>query len=919
MRDTFQTLRENKLRCNGRKCEFAMKSISYLGFQLSSDGITITDDKIKIIKALKPPKDKKSLMQVLGLLTFFRRFVKSYSKRTYNMRQLLRKETVFKWTEECQKEFEDLKNALIQAPVLSPIDPNKPYLIVVDAALQGLGYTILQRQLDGYFHPIAYGGQACTPAMKSWTAAQLEIAAIGAALRSMEPYFLQQKVTVLTDNCSCLYFHKLQFGTAREKRMAVYLSQFNLNIRYIKGAHNMAADCLSRSFDAMSEEEKNVFMPQTDTEDFIFKVYDPAFEQNALNSNRQVGSHYGEPQAKTLQVAAVRRRRARRASIGATGRAPSAPSAVAAPSAAAAPLTASASNKSSDQSLDSTRPRPESADAKATESQDAIPQAPELSDEEIAEADGVNITDLPLIQDTDYEVDVEFSPMWNYLMTGQLTNREDIDRRTLLICDQFFIENGKLYKLELPRNKKLQRVKPLTHRLCIPEKFRDSILQVYHDKLGHSGQRRFLLTMMTRVYWRSLYSDAQKYALICDTCQRVKTNYSKRTIPLHPLEAEILPFTAWSLDIKTLPRVTNQGTTGLLCIIDVFSKFPIVLPISDFSAETTAKAFVNNIICHYGIPQKIYTDSGSNFMSRFFKEITRILGIKHYISAVHQPRTNGLSERLIRQVSEGLKLYAVNDLCLEEVLPIVLMALRANAHSKLQLSPFEILYGRNMPLGRSLEDEEFIAQTKGDLNSYQQFLRKRLQDIHEGIHKNIVETKLEDKRDYDKRNKAIAPSWFVGQKVMLQTFRPDVKNNKILTYKPFTGPYIITGIFASDGCGEAYRLVDESTGKPLRRLITGDRLKIYHTDPQGTARATSPGQEVRNQPTKIRDNKKNKVMVEAKCILRQAGKNNYLVLFSDNTKSWTNHVSEGLLRDWRLRQDEERLRRRQRRNQSVNN
>jgi len=45
-------------------------------------------------------------------------------------------------------------------------------------------------------------------------------------------------------------------------------------------------------------------------------------------------------------------------------------------------------------------------------------------------------------------------------------------------------------------------------------------------------------------------------------------------------------------------------------------------------------------------------------MSKFFKEVTRILGVKHFISAVHQPRTNGLSERLIRQISEGLKLYS---------------------------------------------------------------------------------------------------------------------------------------------------------------------------------------------------------------------------------------------------------------------
>ena len=96
-------------------------------------------------------------------------------------------------------------------------------------------------------------------------------------------------------------------------------------------------------------------------------------------------------------------------------------------------------------------------------------------------------------------------------------------------------------------------------------------------------------------------------------------NYGKRVIPLHPLEAETSPFVGWSIDIKTMPRVAKQGNVGLLCMIDVFSKFPVVIPIQNLSAETSAKAFVNNIISHYGVPNKIYTDSGSWGVNRIRK------------------------------------------------------------------------------------------------------------------------------------------------------------------------------------------------------------------------------------------------------------------------------------------------------------
>ena len=215
-----------------------------------------------------------------------------------------------------------------------------------------------------------------------------------------------------------------------------------------------------------------------------------------------------------------------------------------------------------------------------------------------------------------------------------------------------------------------------------------------------------------------------------------------------------------------------------------------------------------------------------------------------------------------------------------------------------------------MPFGRNSEQMEFVSQSKGGLNSYQQFLKGKLKEIHKGVSKNIVEAKIEDKQVYDSRHKAVLPSFYIGQNVLLRTFRPDIKNNKILTYRPYTGPYIITGIFESDACGAAYRLVEGDTGKPLRRLITGDRLKAYHTDPQAV-KLPMTYKQIGEDKSKTKINKP-KEMIQAKSILKQAGKN-YLVLFADDTKGWTSQVSEGLLKQWRLKQDEERLKRRQNR------
>ena len=58
---------------------------------------------------------------MLGMFNYWKKYLKDYSKNTYHMRQLLNKDTEFKWTPECQKELEYLKNCLASDPILKPI------------------------------------------------------------------------------------------------------------------------------------------------------------------------------------------------------------------------------------------------------------------------------------------------------------------------------------------------------------------------------------------------------------------------------------------------------------------------------------------------------------------------------------------------------------------------------------------------------------------------------------------------------------------------------------------------------------------------------------------------------------------------------------------------------------------------------
>jgi len=165
-------------------------------------------------------------------------------------------------------------------------------------------------------------------------------------------------------------------------------------------------------------------------------------------------------------------------------------------------------------------------------------------------ASPVNLMDLPTVKADDYLQDEEFKYMFQYLNTGTLTGDDECDRLTLLMADQYYIENDALYRLTTPRNKKQSRLYTHNVRLCVPLSYRHEVLKHFHDKFGQTGVQRLFLTLSERLYWKNLYNYLYDDVKTCDTCLRTKRNYSFKSTPLHPLEVPNGPCDFWALDHK---------------------------------------------------------------------------------------------------------------------------------------------------------------------------------------------------------------------------------------------------------------------------------------------------------------------------------------------------------------------------------
>nr|GEU77559.1 putative reverse transcriptase domain-containing protein [Tanacetum cinerariifolium] len=137
-----QTLRQEKLYAKFSKCEFWLSSVAFLGHIVSAEGITMDPVKVEAITKWPRPTSVTKVRSFLGLAGYYRRFVEGFSRLALPLTKLMRKGEKFVWNEEREKSFEELKQRLVSAPVLTLPSGSGGFQIYSDASKKGLGCAI---------------------------------------------------------------------------------------------------------------------------------------------------------------------------------------------------------------------------------------------------------------------------------------------------------------------------------------------------------------------------------------------------------------------------------------------------------------------------------------------------------------------------------------------------------------------------------------------------------------------------------------------------------------------------------------------------------------------------------------------------------------------------------------------------------
>jgi hypothetical protein len=111
------------------KCEFWLQKVSFLGHILTAEGVAVDLEKVTAIANWKRPTIVTEIQSFLGLVGYYRRFIKGFSKIAKPMTRLLQKDQKFDWMNACERSFCELKKKLTSAPVLTLSDIHKDFTV----------------------------------------------------------------------------------------------------------------------------------------------------------------------------------------------------------------------------------------------------------------------------------------------------------------------------------------------------------------------------------------------------------------------------------------------------------------------------------------------------------------------------------------------------------------------------------------------------------------------------------------------------------------------------------------------------------------------------------------------------------------------------------------------------------------------
>ena len=271
LKRVFEILDDNGMVVNRSKCVLGKASLDFLGYRVDQHGVSPLPERVEAIRKQTRPTTIKELQRFLGMVNYYRRFIKRAAQHLFFLFEALKgkkkdqKPRILTWTKECQHSFEAIKEALAKAAMLRHPRPNAKLAITADASKFAIGAVLEQRGPLGW-EPLGFYSSKLEGKQPEWPPFDRELLAAFKAIRHFRHMVEGRTFTLYTDHDSLVpaLRKKAEPHTARQTYQLACIAEYTTDIQYLEGKANVVADQLSRPNEEPESQDKPIPDEKTD-------------------------------------------------------------------------------------------------------------------------------------------------------------------------------------------------------------------------------------------------------------------------------------------------------------------------------------------------------------------------------------------------------------------------------------------------------------------------------------------------------------------------------------------------------------------------------------------------------------------------------------------------------------------------------
>ncbi|XP_055830943.1 uncharacterized protein LOC129899973 [Solanum dulcamara] len=823
----FDRLRKYNLKLNPAKCAFGVPAGKLLGFIVSRRGIELDPSKIKSIQELPPPKTKK---------------------------ELLKKDALTKWTEECQTAFEAIKSYLSNPPVLVPPREGVPLLLYLSVSDNAFGCVLGQHDETGKRErSIYYLSKKFTPYEARYTLLEKTCCALTWIAQKLRHYLSSYTTYLISKMDPLKYIFQKAIPTRKLAKWQMLLSEFDIvyvTQKAIKAqalADHLAENLVDKKYEPLKTyfpDEEVLFVGENISEAYPgWRVFfDGAVNHEGSGIGAVLISESGQyyPMAAKLRFRCTNNMAEYEACIMGLKMAVDkdiqellvigdsdllihqVQGEWAVKNSKIAPYVKLVQRLCKRFRKIEFRHTPrlqnEFADTLATIS--SMIKHPDTSYIDPVE---IYLKEQPA-HCSHVEVEPDGRPWYfdvkRYLETGTYPENATFNQKKAIrrMANNFFPSGEILYR----------RTPDMGLLRCVDAIEATKLLEQIHA--GVCGTHMNGLTLAKKIlrsgyFWMTMEHDCCKYMQKCHQCQ---VHGDLIRVPPHELNAmsSPWPFVAWGMDvIGPIEPFASNGHMFILVAIDYFTKWVEAASYKSVTKKVVADFIRNNLICRFGIPNSIITDNGANLNSHLMKEICEQFKINHRNSTTYRPQMNGAVEAANKNIKKILRKMIGNHRGWHEMLPYALLGYRTTVRTSIGATPYLLVYGTEAVIPAEVEIPSLRIIQEAELSNAD-WVRNRIEHlalIDEKRMTAVCHGQLYQQRMTRAFNKRVRPRTFeVGQLVLKRIF-PHQNEYKGKFAPNWQGPYMVRQVLSGGAL-----ILSEMDGQEWPKPINSDAVKRYY-------------------------------------------------------------------------------------------